>query len=59
MLVAKHDSPFSIFQFHFSIPLGGKSAAQQLRGRHTALGGIGKWVVGSLRWYGWWELFST
>jgi hypothetical protein len=41
--------PFSNFDFPSSTSLGGKSAAQQLRGRHTALGGVGKWVVGSLK----------
>jgi hypothetical protein len=51
--------PISIFQFRASIfAEGGKSAARQLRGRHTALEGVGKWVVGSLRWYGWRDRFS-
>jgi hypothetical protein len=54
----ENEFPFSNFHFPFSDFEGGKSAAQQLRRHHTALGGIGEWVVGSLRYYSWWELFS-
>jgi hypothetical protein len=25
---------------------------------YTALGGVGEWFVGSLKWYGWWEPFA-
>jgi hypothetical protein len=50
MSLGRHDkSEFRISNFDFRVSLGGKSAAQQLRGRHTALGGFGKWVVGSLK----------